>query len=203
MRLKNFLIPVVLCLCLLTALAFKPCNQSPVIAAGSTDTVTLSLSDKNASDKILEARFLNMLNRNFVYGEDIMYTDKILNLSTISLLKLADESGEYIEEKALLSFVYDMYGVNVESTAEFNTDYPHKDGYFYIVPQGFTVYSHQAAQITENEDGSYTVITTVLTDAHDSDAQKLKAKTLFVKNPASSFGFNIITSEIFDDALQM
>ena len=71
----------------------------------------------------------------------------------------------------------------------------------YVIPRGFSVYKHSNPVITENEDGSYTVVTAVQIFSHDSEAETAKASTLFVKNENSAFGFNIISSDIvFENA---
>ena len=48
---------------------------------------------------------------------------------------------------------------------------------------------------TLNEDGSYTVITSVEINSHDG-GETVKAKTLFIKNSDSDFGYNIVSSDI-------
>ena len=96
-----------------------------------------------------------------------------------------------------------MYGIEIVDLAEYNAGYPQKDGYIYLVPQGFTVYKHSNARILENEDGTYTVTTDVSVEGHDGEYKTLTAKTMFVKNSASAFGFNIVYSEISESALQI
>lgn len=198
MKTKGFLAVIISAVCLLTVFMLKPTPETPKVEPTVVSNVTLNLSDSNSS-KILESRFLNMLNRNFVYGEDFLSADSLLSFSIIANRDKA-EDGEFIKEDIVTSFVFDMYGVEIVDTNDFNAEYPQKEGYLYLVAKGFTVYKHSNAKITENEDGTYTVITDVLVDGHDGENVTLSAKTLFAKNSESAFGFNIIYSEITDNA---
>lgn len=200
MKTKGFLAVIISAVCLLTVFLLKPTPETPEIEPTVVSNVTLNLSDSNSS-KILESRFLNMLNRNFVYGEEFLSADSLLNFSIIANRDKAEADGEFIKEDIVTSFVFDMYGVEIVDTTDFNAEYPQKDGYLYLVAKGFTVYKHSNAKITENEDGTYTVITDVLVDGHDGEDVALSAKTLFAKNSESAFGFNIIYSEITDSTL--
>lgn len=195
MKLKGFLAVAVAVVCLLTFIGLKSDEKTPEIEPQVVSNVTLNLSDSD-STKVLSSRFLNMLNHNFVYGEDFLSADTILNLSIIAQRDKADENGEFIEENIVTSFVFDMYGIEIIDTTEFSAGYPQKEGHLYLVPQGFTVYKHQNAEITENEDGTYTVTTQVSVDGHDGEDEVLYAKSLFTKNSKSALGFNIIYSEI-------
>ena len=52
--------------------------------------------------KVLETRFLNMLNHNFVYSEDFENLDDIDNNSAIALLNQKD--GDHIETSVLNTY---------------------------------------------------------------------------------------------------
>jgi hypothetical protein len=144
-----------------------------------------------------------MLNHNFVYGEEFLSLESILKLSTVALFDKAVDNGEFIDEEIVKSYIFNMYGIEIVDLTEYNKNYPLKEGCVYVIPQGFTAYKHTNASVSLNEDGSYTVTTKVSVLGHDGNSSVLTAKTLFVKNTASSFGFNIIYSEISDDTLQM
>ena len=94
-----------------------------------------------------------------------------------------------------------MYGVEGVDFAAVTKDFPQRENYVYVIPRGFSVYKHSNSVITENEDGSYTVVTVVQIFSHDSETETAKASTLCLKNENSAFGFNIISSDIiFEDA---
>ncbi|MGN0450597.1 MAG: hypothetical protein ACI4FN_00585 [Acutalibacteraceae bacterium] len=154
------------------------------------------------ADRVLEARFLNMLNHSFAYGEDIASVEALVNCSVAALCNMDGGTEEsFIKESRVEDYMYNMYGVEAENLSAVNSAFPHKDGYVYIIPRGYTVYKHTIDSVMLNEDGSYTVTTLVKVDSHDGE-ENGKAVTLFVKNSGSQFGFNIISSEIIVDAFE-
>ena len=152
-----------------------------------------------SQEMILSARFLNMLNHNFVYNDAF---DSVYEMAACSEAALLDraENG-YISSGVISGYLYNMYGVEGVDFAAVTKDFPQRENYVYVIPRGFSVYKHSNPVITENEDSSYTVVTVVQIFSHDSEAETAKASTLFVKNENSAFGFNIISSDIiFEDA---
>ena len=167
-----------------TSLTVKP-------AANATEkkpAVTVS------EEKALGARFLNMLNHNFVYNDAFESVYEMTACSEVALLDKAEDG--YIKQSLIAGYLYNMYGVENADFAAVTKDFPQRENYVYVIPRGFSVYKHSAPVITENEDGSYTVVTDVEISSHDSDAETAKTTTLFVKNENSAFGFNIISSDI-------
>ncbi len=167
-----------------TSLTVKP-------AANATEkkpAVTVS------EERVLGARFLNMLNHNFVYNNEFESVYEMTACSEVALLDKAEDG--YIKQSLIAGYLYNMYGVENADFAAVTKDFPQRENYVYVIPRGFSVYKHSAPVITENEDGSYTVVTDVEISSHDSDAETAKATTLFVKNENSAFGFNIISSDI-------
>lgn len=167
-----------------TSLTVKP-------AANATEkkpAVTVS------EEKVLGARFLNMLNHNFVYNGEFESVYEMTACSEVALLDKAEDG--YIRQSLIAGYLYNMYGVENVDFAAVTKDFPQRENYVYVIPRGFSVYKHSAPVITENEDGSYTVVTDVEISSHDSDVETAKATTLFVKNENSAFGFNIISSDI-------
>ena len=172
-----------------TSLTVKP-------AANATEkkpAVTVS------EERVLGARFLNMLNHNFVYNNEFESVYEMTACSEVALLDKAEDG--YIKQSLIAGYLYNMYGVENTDFAAVTKDFPQRENYVYVIPRGFSVYKHSAPVITENEDGSYTVVTVVQIFSHDSETETAKASTLFVKNENSAFGFNIISSDIiFEDA---
>lgn len=168
----------------LFACAFIPASANEVEKEAAPVTVNVE-----------KTRFLNMLNRNYVYNSDFEDVDVMTENAVIALLDRRDsEDPDYIEESAVIGFISDMYGIELESVND-NSE-RHKDGYVYITPRGFSVYSHEITGITENEDGTFTVISEVTVNPHDDDGYTTTAETLFVKNESSAFGYNIVYSDI-------
>lgn len=175
-----------------------------VISANPAESDTLvadnSASSQNADkEKVIEARFLNMLNHSYAYDEELASVEDLVNCAVTALCVSGDIDDSFIEQSRVEDYLYNMYGVEVENLSSVNAEYPHKDGYVYIIPRGYTVYKHTVESVRLNEDGSYTVTTNVIIDSHDGDEEG-KAVTLFVENSDSQFGFNIISSDIITDA---
>ncbi|MBQ2933866.1 MAG: hypothetical protein IJE02_04585 [Clostridia bacterium] len=144
-----------------------------------------------------ETRFLNMLNHNFVYNTDFESIDAIVNNSSLALLDLRDaENEDFIKNAYVTGFVKDMYGIEIADMSEFNAEYPQMEGYLYIIPRGYTSYEHKIVSITENEDGSYKVVSEVTAINHDTAGETQTAISLFVPNQESAFGYNIIYCDI-------
>ena len=189
-------------LILVLLLSFSVLSVKPSAVANTSNGLITAVSDKSDlpdSSKVRQARFLNMLNHNFVYNEAFNSVEDIVNASVPALLNMRDPVNEsYIAESYVKDYVYNMYGVEIEDFSDINNDFAHLDGYVYIIPRGFSVFSHKIDSVSLNEDGSFTVVTSVSIDSHDGDSISRKAVSLFVKNDRSRFGYNIISSEISD-----
>ena len=188
---KRFLNCLAMVLVLL--LSFSVLSVRPS-AKESEAPVKTSSYDANEA---LKARFLNMLNHNFAYDTAFESAEDLVNCAVLAQLNLRD--GAYIAENYIRDYLLDMYGVEIEDFSVFNTEFPHKDGFVYVVPRGFSVFSHGNAAVSENEDGTYTVTTDVTVTGHDSDTEYGKAVTMFVKSGESKFGFYILSSNIYFD----
>lgn len=146
----------------------------------------------------LETRFLNMLNHNFVYGDDFASFDKIALGSVLS--NLSSREGDYIPEVCVKGFANDMYGINIVDFGE-NENSLHKDGFVHIPAMGYTSFAHKNATVSENEDGTFTVLTDVTVDPHDGKPYKASAVSVFAPNENSSFGYILVFSDISEGAV--
>ena len=165
------------------------------VQAVSKTQKTDSLPDRN---KVLSTRFINMLNHNFAYGDAFESCDALVNAATVSLRNLADEDG-FIPASAVTDYLQNFYGVSVTDFSEVNIAFEQRPGFVFLIPRGFTQYTHSVLSVVKNEDGTYTVLTDVKTQAHDDVANSMVAETLFVPNPQSDFGFSILYSEFLPD----
>ncbi len=161
--------------------------------------VTANSKGVSCEEKIRQTRFLNMLNHNFVYNEDFENVDVIVNNSVLSIISSLNEKPEFVEESIVCSYVKNMYGIDITDTSNLNAEFPKKQGYIYVIPRGYTVYKHKMVSCVQNEDGTYLVTTKITVNPHDGVKQVLKAVSLFVKNNNSSFGYNIVYSDIFNN----
>lgn len=199
MKIKN-IISLILSLAVLASFS--------VISANPADEVDYSLPDNTAStnnvdmEKVLETRFLNMLNHSFAYDEELASVEDLVNCAVVALCASGSTDGSFIEESRVEDYLYNMYGVEVENLSSVNENFPKKEGYVYIIPRGYTVYKHTIDSVRLNEDGTYTVTTNVVLDSHEG-CEEGKAVTLFVKNSDSQFGYNIISSNIITTAFEV
>lgn len=198
MKIKN-VISLILALVMLASFSVISANPAEIDSTASAENATVSESfDK---EKVLEARFLNMLNHSFAYDEELASVEDLVNCAVTAICVTGGTDDSFIEESRVEDYLYNMYGVEVENLSSVNADFPKKDGYVYVIPRGYTVYKHSIESVRLNEDGSYTVTTSVTLDSHDGKEEG-KAVTLFVKNSNSQFGFNIISSDIIVDAFE-
>ena len=198
MKIKN-VISLILALIMLASFSVISANPAEVDGIASAENATVS--ENFDKEKVLEARFLNMLNHSFAYDEELASVEDLVNCAVTALCVTEGTDDSFIEESRVEDYLYNMYGVEVENLSSVNAEYPQKDGYVYIIPRGYTVYKHTIDFVRLNEDGSYTVTTSLTFDSHDGKEEG-KAVTLFVKNSNSQFGFNIISSDIIVDAFE-
>lgn len=148
-------------------------------------------------NQVYVSRFLNMLNHNYVYGESFQFVESMINDSMPALLNLREsEEDSIISEEIVSDYMYNMYGIENIDYSSVNSNFERIEGYVYIVPRGYSLYNHEIAAVTTNEDGSFTVLTEVTVKPHDSVEYTDICETLFVKNEKSQFGFSIIRSNI-------
>ena len=191
MKTKKILVLIAVCL----AVAFL---SAPVtsFAEGSTPVQAVE-PDKN---QVLATRFLNMLNHNNAYNEAFMTEEALVNSAVISQLSLRDEQNEdYIKEEYIKDFVYNMYGIEILDFSQINARFPQTPGFVYIIPKGYETYSHEFLSMSENEDGTVSVHTSVTVTCHDNTTETFEAVTLFVENANSHYGYNIVHSNIITD----
>ena len=196
---KNIIFSVMLTLCVVV-LSFACIKTDGVNKAtvqnNKTDVLTVS-QNSAVENKALEARFLNMLNHNFVYN-DAFYDDSALaNDSMIALLDVAENS--FLDEAYLSDYIFNMYGKIYKDFSFLGENLPQKEGCVYIIPRGYSEYKHSVISITDNKDGSYTVLTEVEVLGEENQ-NTMKCETLFLTADDSAFGYNIMYSEIIEVA---
>ena len=199
------LVVVMFCFVNLPVSSVNSAPQSDIISQ-KTNVINVSSVVKKSLDinEVYAARFLNMLNHNFVYDDSFKSVEDIVNDSMPALLNLREsEEDAIISETIVSDYIYNMYGIEDIDYSSINTEFERIEGYVYIIPRGFSVYKHEIAAITENEDGSFTVLTEVTISSHDSSAYTDVCETLFVRNEKSSFGFSIIRSNIGANTIAM
>ena len=198
---KNLIVSlfVVLCIVILSFACVKE-NGGQVKTKENLQkqAVVTVAKNENSGDMVLKTRFLNMLNHNFVYN-DAFYSDA--ELVKNSMTALLDKSEDSFLNKDILSdFIFNMYGKKYTDFGFLGGDLPKADESVYIVPCGYSEYTHSNIAVTDNCDGSYTVITDVVIADESNFAETFKCETLFIKADDSAFGYNILYSDIIEFA---
>ncbi len=188
------------CLLLVFVLMFSCSSLSASPAATMTESQPTAPSTPDPV-RVLEARFLNMLNHNFAYGSDFESEEALVDSAVIALLDY--ETDSFIPESYVQDYLVNMYGVEIENISQMHSQFSYREGYVYVIPRGYSVYQHVIDSITENEDGSYTVVTGVSISAHDGEIINANAVSLFVKNEKSVFGYQILSSDIIEHLSNM
>ena len=194
---KNIVFSLITAVCVVVlsfACVKTDATEEKQVASVENSVLTVA-QDGNVQDKVLETRFLNMLNHNFVY-DDAFYDDAALaNASMLALLEVAD--GSFLDQNYLADYIFNMYGKIYKDFDFLGEALPQKDGFVYIIPRGYEVYTHEMVSLTANEDGSYTAVTNVEISYEDGSVEVLQAETLFIEAEESAFGYNILYSQIF------
>ncbi len=146
------------------------------------------------SRMVTQAKIQNLLNLNNVYGDDFTNNETLVNAAAVNLRSYANENG-FIPNEVVTAFLKDIYDIDIEITDAINVNLPQKQGYVYLIPRGYTAYTHEIISVTEEQD-FITVTSFVYIDAHDSHVAVGTATTKLIKNDTASFGYNIIASEI-------
>ena len=78
---------------LLSVVMLAICSSLIAPIATGSQQVSAATADEVA-ENVNQARFLNMLNHNFVYGSDFENADDVVNNSVLALLDLRDSENE-------------------------------------------------------------------------------------------------------------
>ncbi len=189
---KRFITSIMLVFCII----FCSCVACPMASA---DAPTESKVIETANDA-RSARFLNMLNHNFVYGDAFSGFDSMITASTAAVSDLA--VGGVVKEEFLKGYLKDMFGLNISDMSGYNAVISAAPGYV-AVPVNFARYNHSIVSITDNTDGTISVMTNVSVLSADGTTQNGTAVTLFVKDEFSSFGYNIVYSNLLFGGLSL
>lgn len=192
---KNIVLSLIMTLCVVVlSFACVKTDAVPQSEAKVTEKSVVNVANTNTANSALEARFLNMLNHNFVYN-DAFYNDSVLVNDSMLALLSSSQNG-FIDETVLADYIFNMYGKIYNDFSFLGDNLPTKDGFVYILPRGYNTYSHNIVNVTDNKDGSYTVLTDVEISYADGTSEVLSAETVFLENQESAFGYNIMYSII-------
>lgn len=182
---------------ILVFLSLIACLSVNIIATSSAaDAGTVPATEIAApnTEKVTAARLENILNLNNVFNDDFTDNETLVNKSAIALRAYADDDG-FIKNDVVVSYIKNMYDVDMVITEDINKNMPKKAGCVYLIPRGYSVYTHKILSVTD--EGEYIkVISAVSAKSHDNSESIGTAVTFFKKNEASAFGYNIINCTV-------
>lgn len=187
-------VSLLLCICMLSFVSVSGAKVPEIVVSTEQNDVMTVANSTKTYEKALESRFLNMLNHSFVYDSDFYSDETLVNNSVLALLDLAEDG--FVAETYVSDYIFNMYGKNISDFSGINTEFEQKQGSVYVVPCGYSIYKHTVVSVTDNLDGSYTVVTDVEISLDDGSVITDTATTVFLQNTESQFGYNIVYSEI-------
>lgn len=170
------------------------CTLSMVSLSAYGADEKLDANDQQTQQMLTNARFENMLNNNYVYGDAFGSISAIIDGSVISLISKINDGK--IENTELIAFARNMYGVDLTVLSDQGKDVLQEEKTTSVLPRGYTKYIHTVNFINENADGTITVYSTVNAETHDGENIQKEAISRFVKNENSSFGYNLLSCEL-------
>lgn len=170
--------------------------SAPAPALDSVPQATTTTEEANTViESVQKARFENMLNHNYLYGEDFSSDQIVIENSILALL---DKSVDgQIEQGLVLGFIAGMYGRQVDPAAATYDFLPADEGMFAILARGYDGYEHTVVSV-EEVDGGYLVTSDVTVYPCDGFAYNATAQSVFVVNEGSAFGYNLVSAELSD-----
>ncbi len=193
---KKIMFSLILAVCVIV-LSFVNINTDSSVNSPleNTKTQVITVAKNNTAQNVaLEKRFLNMLNHNFVYNDDFYNDYALVNNSVLALLNVSEDS--FVNRTYVDDYIFNMYGKKYNDYSFLETLPEQSKDCVYILPRGYSVYTHKLVSVIKNDDGSYTVVSDVEISFEDGTASTQRATTLFLENNESSFGFNILYSDI-------
>lgn len=164
-----------------------------LIILSSFTCLSVSGEEKTAHveyDAAKISRFENMLDHNYLYGNDFDDMHTVINNSCLALLSARE--GNYISTDVLFPFIDNMYGIPVYCDESLNSDFPRKEGAVFIVPRGFVQYEHSVTQIVD--EGATVTVNSVARDV--DSGEEIPCVSVFIKSDESAFGYNLIVCNL-------
>ncbi len=138
------------------------------------------------ADGVKTARWQNMLNHNYCFGNAFEDKAQLVSGSVISLLSKIEDG--YISKAAVDSYILNMYGIDC-------TDYTQgdRDGYYSVQPMGFDVYRHEILSFEYNGDGTVTVYSRM---SVNGGQEKYDCVSVFFADGGSAFGYRLLSCDV-------
>ncbi len=171
-------------LIMVVIIGFLPvANEAPQKDASPAASLTATVTSQQM-DGVKIARFENMLNHNYCFGDDFSDNDKLLSAAFLSLAN--NIKGGRINAALVDGFIYNMYGAQPQNST---------DGFYDVLPTGYDVYNHSVTSFDYNGDGTITV-RSIVTVNPDTRPEQYDCTSVFYANGESAFSYNLISCDI-------
>ena len=200
------MVKFVLELILAFALLFSPSSGAtePEVSEASlpAEETVLPAAEENAvlaayepevyshqSEGVMLARFQNILNHNHCFGDDINSPSELIFSAQVSLLSECRDG--YIASDLVDNFVFNMYGKRPEGVVfDFSEQ---REGYYPVIPRGFSTYSHTVTDYSYLGDGRIEVFSDVLIN----ETEMARCESILFADGTSAFGYILLSCEIY------
>lgn len=139
------------------------------------------------SEGVMLARFENILNHNYCFGDDFLFPDELISGAAASLINLCEDG--LIPAAPVDEFVYNMYGKTFSEVPLANGEY------YAVLPRGFNVYRHTVTDYAYLGDGRIAVTTSVVINP-EAEKETAVCESVFFADGSSIFGYNLLECNI-------
>lgn len=145
-----------------------------------------------------------IINLNRVYGPFVDNDDAVIEEACIVLLDQAEpyEAGLIIRESIVREFIRNVYGREVREDAGRYADFPAPEGYYMILPRGYSLMSHRVTGARLLSDGTVEVHSELFLQTHDAPAEQLTSTAILKPDAQSAYGYIIVSAVIDQDVAQ-
>lgn len=144
-----------------------------------------------------------IISLNRVYGDFISDDNALIEEAEVALLDYAEENGEFfiIKKELVNAFIFNVYGRTVDENAGKYEMYTPPEGYYAILPRGYSLISNKITEINELGNGNLQVKSDMFVSFYDTSdgSTALQLVTVLAPSDSSIYGYNIIGAEIVDD----
>lgn len=198
---KHIFTAIAACL-LIPAAAFSVHLAHPASHKATVEETTLSQPAESRETQDLgavEARLGQLLKLNRVFDNCIDDDRVLIEEAATVLLDEAEETAEgnmVIRQESVLRFIEDLYGRQADPAAAAYDYLPAPEGYFAIPARGYDTYTHEIENMSELDNGNFTVLSKMTVDTHDGESFSMRVITLFAPAPDSPYGYHILRADI-------
>ncbi len=184
------------CLLLIGCLCMNGFIIAPAKSADVTDAANSNITAKATPDmqEVEKAHLEHILSINNIYGDGFTDNETLVNSAALTLRSYADSDG-FIPEEIVTAHIKALYDIDLVITDNINSEMPKKEGYVYLIPRGYTSYTHDIISATWDGD-TMVVYSAITANYHDSGTILGTATSILQKNENSEFGYNILDAYI-------